>query len=57
MGIDVDAALVEGVNGFYALTATVWPLRDMFIAAMIWYGYLALKLALRTLLGARAQHS
>lgn len=57
MGVNVDAALTAGVNGFYVLTASIWPLRDMFIAAMIWFGYLALKMMLRVLLGARAQHA
>lgn len=57
IGINVDALLVQAVSGFTALAASMWPLRDLFIAMMVWYSYKVLLLLIKLFLGARAPHS
>lgn len=54
LGYNTDAALVQAVGSFNSLIQSIWPLRDLFVAAMFWMGYLALKMMLRFLLGSRA---
>ena len=54
LGVDIDAQLSSGVGMFYALTDTFWPLRDIFLGALVLFGYYAVKLILRAFLGHRA---
>ncbi len=54
LGVDTDASLIQAVGFFDTLIASVWVIRDIYIAFLFFLGYLAIKLVLRTVLGHRA---
>lgn len=56
LGYNTDSAMLQGVGSFQSFSASIWPLRDLFVAALFWVGYLSLKLIVRVFLGSRAPH-
>lgn len=54
MGVDVDGFLSTAVGSFYSLSNSIWPLRDLFLAGVVWLGYLFIKMLLKIFLGSRA---
>jgi hypothetical protein len=55
LGVDVDAALVNGVSLFHTFITVFWPVYYMFIGALFILGYVVLKnIVLRFFLGHRA---
>lgn len=53
LGVDIDAQLTAGMGLFYAYTAAVWPVHDVFIGFLILLSYYATKMVLRFFLGHR----
>jgi hypothetical protein len=54
LGVDIDTQLVNGVALFYYVSDVIWPMRDVFLGAMVLLGYYAIKMVLRFFFGHRA---
>jgi hypothetical protein len=56
-GYDIDTALVQGVGQAYTFANDIWPIYDVFLGAAFVWGYYALKLVARLIMGHRAPGS
>lgn len=54
LGVDIDTQLTNGLGMFYTVSDTIWPLRDVFLGALVLLSYYSIKMVLRFFLGHRA---
>ena len=53
-GVDIDTALVQGVGQTYGFANAIWVIHDVLIGAAVIWGYYAIKLVVRLVIGHRA---
>lgn len=54
LGVDIDGQLSSGMASFYGFANVFWPIKDVFLGALVLFAYYGIKMILRFFLGHRA---